>query len=584
MSSKDPILCQKDKILFKNKKIFYAINNKVRKFNRDNSKIKYFSDNDISFVHNNIKNIIGFSALNLESYGNKIKVYYPEKLNDKLQEIIFFFFNRDYKIKNWNIIQKKNNLKAFQLVTDFLDIELIEVDKHSDADIVICNFIEQANFIGVSTFPHELDLYNILENKLYIFYPNFSENENSSRGSKRFYYFLHHILHCFGLKHYETPISTQCNTKNILYNNSLLSTLMFSELNLEFYPQTLMPLDIEALKFLYTLNNFTRYLKWLDLNCSKDIIQTLIGNLSLSLSPEKFSRIFNLSIDSFKLSNGSDFQTNCSVISKSANDKIGGTILASGCYYKQILVNYEELNIYASKIIEETKIIVSGNKVRKINIYLQGFEKDYYIDEQKIKIVIVHKKNKGVLLIDNNQYPNIDVELFLLGNKLLEKFPEKIKNYNEFANIEDSDDEKEIIELKNKIQQVDKKYFVDIAQNITPEINSEEPINIEQSTIPKQSHLSQQSVIVSEENDDVGNSIISNLQQEHYFEIIQEFFNKFPEMINTPNEKIVDILNAFAVHYISRRFKNKLKGRNFPYMAEMLEKKKNEFKNTSFIN
>jgi len=583
MSSKDPILCQKDKTLFKNKKIFYAINNKIRKFNRDNSKIKYFSDNDLSFVQNNIKNIIGFSALNLESYGNKLRVFYPEKINDKLQEIIFFFFNREFKIKNWNMIQKKNHLKALQLITDFLNIDLIEVDKFSDADIVVSNFIENANFYGVSTFPHELDLYNILENKLFIFYPNFSDNENSSRGSKRFYYFLHHILHCFGLKHHETPISSQCNTKNILYYDSIFSTLMFSELNNEYYPQTLMPLDIEALKFLYTLNNFTKYLKWLDLNCSKDIIQTLIGNISLSLSPEKFSRIFNLSIDSYKLSNGADFQTNCSVISKSANDKIGGTILASGCYYKQILVNYEELNIYASNIIEETKIIVSGNKVRKINIYLQGFEKDYYIDEQKIKIVIVHKKNKGVLLIDNNQYPNIDVELFLLGNKLLEKFPEKIKNYNDFADIEDSDDEKEIIQIKNNIQQIDKKYFVDISQNIPIE-EPEEPEQHEKNKQSRQTELPDQQITTIEENDDVGNSIISNLQQEHYFEIIQEFFNKFPEMINTPNEKIVDILNAFAVHYISRRFKNKLKGRTFPHMAEMLEKKKNEFKNTSFIN
>jgi len=84
-------------------------------------------------------------------------------------------------------------------------------------------------------------------------------------------------------------------------------------------------------------------------------------------------------------------------------------------------------------------------------------------------------------------------------------------------------------------------------------------------------------------NDDLGHNIISNLHQEHYYEIIEQFFQNYPQYSTFTEERLINLLNRFGIEYIAKKFKNKLKGKSLPLMSEMLEKKKNEFKNTCFI-
>jgi len=553
------ILCPKNKIISKNKKNYITNFNIISKFDKKESKIKYFSDEYLLFANPIIKSIINFSAIDLEKYNRVIRIYYPDYNTPKINDIILFFFSKKYNLKNWDKLQKKNHSIAFQIIADFLNINIIIVEKYEDADFVICNFIEDSNFIGISTFPHELDLYKNLENKFFIFYSNFPSNQNSSRGSSRFYFFLHHILHCFGLHHSNMKVNNDHTSLGVFYMNTILATTTHCDTSSEIYPQTLMPLDIEALKFLYNVSDFSKYRKWLDFNCSKNIIQTLVSNISLELIPSKFSKIFHLSLDNFSIDSGPSYMTTLGIISKDANDKYGATILGCGSYINEVIVNYEEIYIYGNNFIDNTKIILS-EKTKKIFIFLQGFDRDFIIDEQKNTVFIIKKSNKASLFIENNVYKDVQIELFLLGDKILDKYPYK----TQFTDFFEDEPPETRITTKNQ-EKISSEFFIDINQ-------SDEKSDI------------QEYIIEEITDDDIGKTIINNLQEEHYEEIINHFFSTFPEMIDKSDDTLVQLLNKFGIKYLSERFKQKLVGKEFPLMRKILEKKKNEFKNTSLYN
>lgn len=574
MDSNDKLLCANDKIISRNKKIYSKDNNIVNTFDKTESRIKYFNNLDVINVNPFLKNIINFSAINLKTFKKKLNVYYPYSSNLKLNEITKFFFSHQYTITNWDKVYKKNHLSALKLVCDFLNVEVSEVKNYEEADIVVSTFAEKTNFIGVSTYPFEIDIYPILDKKFFIFYSQIPLDENTSRGTFWFFAFMHHILHCFGLYHQCCEISSSCNSPGIFYMDSIYATIMQERTTFENYPQNLMPLDIEALKFLYKVKDTSRYRKWMDTGCSRGVVQTLIGDIVLELKPDRISKTFNLTLDPININPGPDFMTNLSVISKIANDKNSFNIVNGDAYVKEVMNYFEELNVYCSKITKDTKIITAGCNVKRINIFIQGNEKEFVVMDEKVKVTIIRKTTLTKILVDTNDYNDIEIEVFFLGSKLFDKFPEKIKfHFDE--------------EVKHKKEKTEEEVKINLECYEDIKVEAPEPVlelvvaekSLESGVVPENKPL------VPSTEDDVGATIISNLQEEHYNEIINNFFNKFPDLsAKIEDEKVIDLLNVYGINYIAKKFKSKLKGRKFPMMAEMLEKKKSEFKNTSIVS
>jgi len=699
MDSNEKLICQKERYILKNKKIYIKENNlEIKQFNKKNSFARYFNESELLNLNPFVKSIINFSALKLSSYKRKFRVFYQQKNSVKMNQIINFFFRENYVLNDWIENIKNNHILAFQLICDFINVNLVEVDNYEEADFIVSTFAEHLNFIGVGTSPHELDIYEILDGKIYIFYTYIPKEENTARGSFWFYSFMHHILHSLGLMHPESGKAT--SEPNLFNINSIYGTVMCSKHDVNNYPQTLMPLDIEALKFLYAVTESPRYRKWLNLSCPRNIIQSLTSEISLNLKQDKNHKIFNLSLDQINLS-GSEI-TNLSVISRIANDKEGATILNNGCFIKEITVDYEELNIYASLFSSDVKIFAGGNNIKQINIYLQGKENEYIIIDEKRKITIIKKDLSNKIMVDSNYFTDVNIIVNILGDQVLENFPqnglmkinenkiikeeqplvfneeslykvntkentresirentrESIRENTKESQKESTREKKERLtnkitdkltevlteklterltdkiterlkeKLAKKIDQktndrkvklkekeieklTDKNEIEELSKNLTKRLSerTNDSITRREETIKVPLELEVENEMKSEierdvekiienlntnlksfenENeiatDDIGSNIVQNLQEEHYFEIIDKFFSRYPEYSSQPTEKIIDLLNAYGINYISRRFKSKLKGKKFPLMTEMLEKKKNEFKNTSLID
>lgn len=615
MSFIDTTLCKKDKIIFKNKKEYLKERNLKTSFHKKNSKVKYISEEEFSKLNIFVRQLVDFSSLNLNTLQNKINIYYPQKTSEVLDEVMFFFFKKSFTINKVNENHKKNHFNAANLICDFLDLRINEVSKYEDADIVVSFFNESTNFNGVSTYPYEMDLYKILNNKLYIFYSNIDNQGNSNPGSFLFLNFIHHILHCFGLFHPDSEISSECNSPGIFYMNSHLATVMFHQIEYEKYPQTLMPLDIEALRFLYKDRDCSNYNRWLDYTLSKGIVQTLVNPVIIDLKPEKFSRVYNLTLDPFSLDSGSEYITTMSLVSRQANDKFGASLVAFGSYIEEVKINFEEINIYASQFVGDTKIIVSGNNVKIINIYLKGFDTDYHFLENRLKTIITNLSTNKRIIIDNNGFTDLEVEIYLMGNKIMDKFPEKFKYEDNFGEDKSDKSEKDHHKKRGKtnMSKMDNKYFSEIKIVEPPKIEKEieepnipiytrekispieskeeikkivEEITSDEIELPdkeKYPSIKDGLKLAEESPGDVGENIIKNLQEEHYDEIIDSFFKKYPGLVYTPDEKLIQLLNLYGISYISKRFKNKLKGKNFPMMAEILVRKKNELKNNNLF-
>lgn len=394
----DRLLCENGKLIFKNKKIFFKENNlEHNEFNKKNSLVKYFVESDLENLNPYVRSLINFSALNLNNYNRKIKVFYAGKNSVKLDEIISFYFRKKYNVKKWDDKNRKNHLDAFMMICSFLGIQLEASDNYEDSNFVLVNFSDNTNFVGVSTFPYELDLYKILGKKMFIFYSNFESD--SSRGSLQYFFFLHHLLHSFGLYH---PISDNINQD--LINN--YSTLMCDDIDIDAIPRTLMPLDIEALKYLYNVSNFKLYSNWLDFGCKKGILQTLIGDISLNVVTN--SGTFNLVLDNYIL--GQDVEC----MSNFVGDIQGGSVLGLYSRIKDVVIDCNNLNIYITKFMFDTGVVVNSN-CKGIKIYVSGGDDDYEMSDEGRVVRIVSRKTGYRLIVDYGRSGVGEVDLFLMG-------------------------------------------------------------------------------------------------------------------------------------------------------------------------
>lgn len=410
------IICEDNKIIYKNKKKYY---NEVN-FDRTNSNIKYFLEKDLSNLNPSVRSIINFSALNLKKYNYKIKIFFSKNDTIQIDEVMYFFFRKTYLVDDWNKNAMEKMYEAFGMVCDFLGIELDVVEDYEDADIVLTCFSEKLDFYGVSTFPFELDLYKILNKKLFIFNSYLPADDNYSRGSFRFYIFLHHILHCFGLYHPE----------KFIFDSTL--TVMSEG---DKYPASLMPLDIEALKFLYKVNDLKNYVDWIAFDSPTGVLQSLIGDIKLDIPPhyKKYNLILNsVSLDKHQYNYVSSF----------VDDRKGGSILCAGSKIKEVNVSCEILNIYVYYLEFNTIVNVISKNVKCVNIYIKDSERNLKIEEGVGKVRL---GGNGVTLeILFKEYLGVEIELYLMEEsdfvfeesvkKKGVKFVEKIKeNKNEIS-------------------------------------------------------------------------------------------------------------------------------------------------------
>jgi len=530
------LLCACEKDILKNKKNFYKnkgvpIDLTITRKKNVFSPVSYITDTDIKKLNPFLASIVSFNRINLEYFGKNFNVFYANKNTEKIDNVIEFFFDKNYKLDNWIFQYSESHTNALKLVCDFLGCTVNEVYNYEEANIIVGNISNYLEFVGSSTNPFELDVFPVLDKKMYIFYSGMIQEDEVSPGSYWFFTFLHQILHIFGLVHparnnRSMPgTSFEVNNPGLFSMNNILTTLMSNLDNpVDFvfngkidwlglhYPRTLMELDIQALKFMYNVEINIEYLKWIDYTCSPDVVQTIVSGTdgaNLILQSDK-NTFFNLSLDQFYANPGADQVCNQAVISRDAVSKFGVSMLDKNSFINKVFVSYPELNVYTSRFLKDTDIIVDSDNVKSIKVYISGEIKDYNYLEENRKYFLKKKYTNKRVFIDTNGY-FVDVKFINCGYNL-----------------------KEFVE----------------------EVKKEEKV-------------------VPEEDREVGKAIIENLQEEHYEEILDAFYNSNfgLEFKNLTDEELLEILNEYAVDYIANKFKNKLVGIPFPKMGDIIRKK-----------
>jgi len=556
-------LCQCDKIINKNKKKYCKKNDinadfSVAKKKNGNTKVNFVSEQSLKELDPYTSSITGFSCLNLDFYNKTLRVYYPSTGTAEIDKVIEFLVGESLELQPWVPEQRKNHSSALSHGLDFLGVKLVEVESYEEADLVVGNVKNYLDVIGYCSLPFELDVYPFLNEKLYIFYSGMYETDATAPGSYWYHAFLHYQGHVLGLAHPETTGSgsrimpgsgydddVKNNNLGLFSMNSVLTTQMSSitqkvpyvsttdtvEWDSLSYPRTFMTLDLKALRFLYGVDKVNpQYLTWTDTSCSDGVTQLVVSGtegatLNLKPNPDAYSPVFNLSLDSFSGNPGVDSISSFSLISRSAKSTRGASILDSESHISRVLTDFEELNAQTSFLKNNVEIVISGTNAKKISLYLGGYEKDYKLTEEAHRVEVVNKHNKKTLQVLFNNF-KVDINLFFFGRN-------KIMDY----------------------------------EQVERELNKETIVTTPEPIKPIES---------PSENQNIGEFIINNLDEEHYNEIVNSFFEVNPRenLSNISDQELVNILNDYAVSFITERFKHKLVGIPLPKMADALRRKK----------
>ena len=181
---------------------------------------------------------------------------------------------------NWSSEQETQFKKALDIYTTFTGTTSIVVNTYANCDIVFV-LLDEVDYFGSAYGPEDLkNIPNFVDNKLIIFINNSNINtENIYEGGYMYETFIHECGHIFGLGHphdtvYNSTIMPAIGFKeefgypaiagyiqNTVFNTimSYVDTDFFypeetnTSTNLIGYPQTILPLDALALRWMYDI-------------------------------------------------------------------------------------------------------------------------------------------------------------------------------------------------------------------------------------------------------------------------------------------------------------------------------------------
>lgn len=240
-----------------------------------------------------LSSITGKYALNLSKINN-FSVYFWKSTDNPAQNdlIDYYLSNFTSSVFDWSSLYKSQTINSLTQYTSFLNKTSSTIDSYTESDIVCVLADFTTDFIlAATTGPYALYYVNsFVDNKIILFLNNiYVTNENIMQGGFIYWTLIHEFGHAFGLEHpfsndYDSTImpgigDIVCDTEGTCegsafkypsiagyINDSGFNTIMsynvynfFLPEKADFksskigYPQTLMPLDASALRWMYNV-------------------------------------------------------------------------------------------------------------------------------------------------------------------------------------------------------------------------------------------------------------------------------------------------------------------------------------------
>jgi len=393
-----------------------------------------------------ISSITGQYAFDLSKI-SKFNIYFWTSTDDTNQNLAINEVLGIQTALDWSAYYKTQTVKAFNQYTSFADTTSSVVNTYGDSDVV-CVLANFPAFLGACYGPYFL--YNdpfYVDGRVILFLSSaYTSDVNITEGGEQFTTLVHEFGHGFGLAHphdngFESTIMPgssdvrcdeygNCTADPYRYpaiagniqNNSFNTIMTYNDLSFFFpeqedfnttdlgYPETLMPLDASALRWLYNLKGIS---KAYSLKYGAKVINPPVGTQKTQMIAGDNQEITfgsNCYDVSFYFSNQSITFNNLNPIKYDYNRILEKqwTFYPKDLCSTVSVLNFD--NIYVSNIFMEknslkTNLVVNCNGNGILNIYIADCEKNYRICGTTYK-----NKNTGkTMTINNNTSAYINV-------------------------------------------------------------------------------------------------------------------------------------------------------------------------------
>ena len=400
-----------------------------------------------------LSSITGKYVFDLSKISN-FSVYFWKSTDDTSKNLYIEGFIEAFNTSaplDWSSYYKSQTIDGLSQYTSFTNSSSSVTQSYDESDIV-CVLVDSTKFLGACTTPEFLYLFpEILDNKVVFFLSNTdTTNENIKEGGFQYLTLIHEFGHSFGLSHpfdngnKSTIIPGTGNIKcdkdgycvGYLYdypsisgyiNNTIFNTVM-SYTSTQFffpviddltsskvgYPQTLMPLDASALRWMYNLQSandsyISKYgVRVINPAADQQRTQMIIGkNREITFGSNCKDINFYFSNQSFKFNNLEPvkYQYN-RIIEKPYTfypQDLCSTVAALN------FSNTQTSNIFIEKNALKTNLTVNCLSNTVLNVYIIDCEKNYcikgttYKDKSTGKKITINNKSGATINVFFNK-------------------------------------------------------------------------------------------------------------------------------------------------------------------------------------
>lgn len=396
-----------------------------------------------------LSSITGKYVFDLSKISN-FSVYFWKSTDDTSKNLLIELLIEELDTSaplDWSAYYKSQTIDGLSQYTSFINKSSSVTPSYDESDIV-CVLVDSINFLGACTTPELLYLFpEFLDNKVVLFLSNtYTTNENIKEGGVQYLTLIHEFGHCFGLAHpfdngnESTIIPGIANIKcdedgycaGYLYNypsisgyinNTIFNTVMsYSSTQFFFpveddltsskvgYPQTLMPLDASALRWMYNLQRsgdsyISKYgVRVINPAVDQQRTQIIIGkNREITFGSNCKDINFYFSNNSFRFNNIEPVKYQYNRILEKPYTFYPQDLCSTVAILN--FSNTQTSNIFIEKNALKTNLTMNCLSITVLNVYIIDCEKNYKITGTTYK----DKKTGKKIMINNTSGATINV-------------------------------------------------------------------------------------------------------------------------------------------------------------------------------